>query len=197
MISLATDARLARIPGFYPTPPSVVAMLLERAAPWQRGHLVLEPSAGRGDIADRLRERVDRLVVVEPEPVLVEVLRQNGHAPVACRFEDFEAAEQFDKVVMNPPFAQGLDMLHVQRAFGMLAAGGLLVALLNDGSAPGDGTQPQREAFAAWLMSHRAIHEVHVERLDPQWFLTPENFRPSTVPIKLLVLRKRSGSRSD
>jgi hypothetical protein len=40
-------------------------------------------------------------------------------------------------------------------------------------------------------MTEPAIAEIRVERLDPRLLLTPENFRPSHVPIRLVFLRKR------
>ena len=189
-----TAQDLARIPGFYPTPPTVIEMMLARLGPRMRTDRVLEPSAGRGDIADRVRDGVARLVVVEPRAVLARLLSDKGYAPVVCRFEEYESAEPFDKIIMNPPFADGLDMLHVRRAFGMLAPGGVLVALMNDGDAPGDGTPAQRNDFAAWLIGDGAIERFGIERVDPQLLLSPENFRPSRIPVKLLTMRRRVGS---
>lgn len=45
------DLRFTDIPGFFPTPPAVIERMLE-AAEIEPGHLVLEPSAGKGDLAD-------------------------------------------------------------------------------------------------------------------------------------------------
>jgi hypothetical protein len=185
---------LARIRGFYPTPATLVAMMLERLGSLTCTDRVLEPSAGRGDIADRLRDRVGDLVVVEAHPVLARLLRDKGYAPIVSLFEDYESARPFDKIIMNPPFAEGLDMLHVRHAFGMLAAGGVLVALMNDGDAPGDGTPAQRNEFAAWLMSDAAIARFSVERVDARLLLSAENFRPSRTPVKLLTVRRRVGA---
>jgi hypothetical protein len=166
-------------------------MMMRHLGPIARTDRVLEPSAGRGDIADRIRDAVRELVVVEPHPVLAGLLREKGYAPVVRRFEEFDSADLFDKVVMNPPFASGVDMLHVRRAFGLLCGGGTLVALMNDGDAPGDGTPEQRNQFAAWLMGERQIASIRVERLDPALLLSAENFRPSSTRIKLLTIRKR------
>jgi hypothetical protein len=189
----AAEKELANIRGFYPTPASVIDMMLERIGSRMPSGRVLEPSAGRGDIADRLRGGGGELVVVEPHPVLARLLRDKGYAPVVCRFEDYESAEPFDGIVMNPPFADGLDMLHARHAFAMLAAGGVLVALMNDGDAPGDGTPAQRDDFAAWLMRDRAIDSFSIERVNPRLLRSAANFRPSRIPVKLLTMRRRSG----
>ena len=46
---------------------------------------------------------------------------------------DFLAKEpepSFDRVLMNPPFSRGLDVLHVHHALEFLAPGGRLVAIM-------------------------------------------------------------------
>lgn len=184
-------AALRRIAGFYPTPVTIVEMMLARLAPLERDQRVLEPSAGRGDIADRLRAYVDQITIVEPHPLLAELLAGKGYAPFAGPFETFDPPQSFDRIAMNPPFAGGRDMDHVQRAFGMLAPGGVLVALMNDGAAPGDGTDEQRAAFVDWLRDVQSIAEVSIEQIDPALLLTAENLRPSRVPVKLVTLSKR------
>lgn len=183
-------AALRQISGFYPTPASIVEIMLSRLAPLERDQRVLEPSAGRGDIADRLRTYVDQVSIVEPHPLLAELLAGKGYTPFAGSFETFDPLQSFDRIAMNPPFADGRDMDHVQRAFEMLAPGGVLVALMNDGAAPGDGTNEQRAAFADWLHDVQSIAEVSIEKIDPSLLLSAENLRPSRVPMKLVTLRK-------
>lgn len=185
---------LTQIRGFYPTPPTLVARMLERAGPWTGQERALEPSAGRGDIADRLKERARKVIVVEPHPMLAALLRSKGHDPRVCSFEQFEPDEAFDKILMNPPFAQGLDMLHVRRAFSMLAPNGTLVALMNAGDSEYDGTPQQRASFAVWLLDEPRIEQMQLERIDPELLLSPENLRKSHVPIRMLMLRKRGAA---
>ena len=123
--------------------------------------------------------------------VLAGLLADKGYAPFTGRFEDYNPPQLFERIAMNPPFALGLDMQHVQRAFGMLAASGVLVALMNDGEQPGDSTPDQRAAFAEWLCADRSIATLAIERLDPTLLLSAENLRPSQIPVKLLTLRKQ------
>jgi hypothetical protein len=187
-------SHLSAISGFYPTPSSVVGIILQQLAPLERHHVALEPSAGRGDIAERLAPLVRRLVCIEPNPVLADLLRAKGLRPIESRFEDYAPAQGFDRIAMNPPFAGGLDMAHVRRAFGLLKPGGVLAALMNDGNRPGDGSAEQQEAFGASLACTREIVEVALERLDHGLLLSSENFRPSDVPVKLVRLRRHSGA---
>lgn len=165
--------------------------MLARLAPLQFCQSALEPSAGLGDIADRLQAHVGLVTVVEPHPVLAELLVAKGYSPIVGKFEDYSADREFDRIAMNPPFARGLDMEHVRRAFSMLAAGGVLVALMNDGKQAGDGTPEQRVSFEDWLRGEPLISKFEIERLSSSLLLTSENLRPSHIPVKLLTLHKR------
>lgn len=189
----AGAADLKAIPGFYPTPSSVVDLMLDRLGPVESWHRALEPSAGRGDIADRLRQHAGEVIVVEPNALLVGLLRVKGYSPAECTFEEFKVVGGFDKIAMNPPFAAGLDMVHVRRAFGLLNGGGDLVALMNDGDDARDGTREQRAAFSDWLMSEPGIARMSMDRLRPELFLSTENLRPSHVPMKIVCITKTEG----
>jgi hypothetical protein len=182
---------LRTISGFYPTPASVVDMMLERIWPIQPDHRVLEPSAGRGDIADRVVPLSKEVVLVEPNPVLAAILREKGYEPIERPFEEYAPAGGFDRIAMNPPFAQGRDITHVRRAFELLNPGGILVALMNDGDAPGDSSPEQRKAFGAWLINTHEIASLSLKRLEPELFLSSENFRASLVRMKLVRLSKQ------
>jgi len=115
---------------FYPTPDELVDRVIAEAG-IKLGHTVLEPSAGQGAIADRVPEQV---TCVEVSPLYCGVLR--AKLPEAEIVEgDFLAwapqqTRQFDRVVMNPPFADGRAEAHVQAAATRVAQGGRLVAVL-------------------------------------------------------------------
>lgn len=122
---------------FYPTPAEVVDKMLEPfkiELRWasERGlvHLgprkFLEPSAGKGDILDRLVERygVDRknIVCCEMDQDLRAVLAGKGYTVVDSDFLAFnDDSIIFDTVVMNPPFANADD--HLMKAWEVLSHG--------------------------------------------------------------------------
>lgn len=120
--------------GFFPTPPALVARLLELAeiAPGMR---VLEPSAGHGAIADAIYDLTgERPRLVELLPANCDVLRAKGYGDVLGA-GDFlgvpaDAWLPFDRIVMNPPFARQQDLAHVRHAWELLAPGGRLVAIM-------------------------------------------------------------------
>ncbi len=120
---------LLYIPGFFPTPAAIVARMLDEC-----GNLadrdVLEPSAGRGDIASAARDRGGRVTCYELNGRLAGILALDGFETTEADFLTIAPAEKFDFVVMNPPFEKHADHAHVLHAFKFLRPGGLLVALV-------------------------------------------------------------------
>lgn len=79
-----------------------------------------------------------RLTCVEIAPLNCEVLRSRGLRTVQADFlawaeQQLAAGWRVQRVVMNPPFADGRARLHVEAAARLLAAGGRLVAILPAG----------------------------------------------------------------
>jgi hypothetical protein len=136
------------IPGYFPTPKVVVARMLE-AADIRPGMNVLEPSAGKGNIADAIREAEPEanLETVEQQRTLAKILEAKGHKIAG---EDFFAYEgQPDRIVMNPPFENGQDIDHVRRAYDLVKPGGRVVAIMSEG--PFFRNDKKAVAFRDWL----------------------------------------------
>lgn len=174
------------IPGFFPTPRPVIERMLDEAD-IRLGQMVLEPSAGKGDIADAIRERHGEteiaLTVVEISPRLAAILKAKGHdlSPVA----DFlECQGRYDRIVMNPPFEKGQDIDHVQHAYKLLAPGGRLVAIMSSG--PFFRNDSKSIEFRDWL----DVQESSVEDLPAGTFSGKDSFRQTGVASKLVVIDK-------
>jgi len=78
-----------KIPGYFPTPPELVDRMID-AADLKPGMRTLEPSAGKGNIADKLAPIVgaDNLDTIEPVVDLRSILEAKGHRVVASDFLD-------------------------------------------------------------------------------------------------------------
>jgi len=114
------------------------------------GQLVLEPSAGKGDIAEAIREAGAHPHCVEHNFSLVQILCAKGfEVEQAGDFMEHAPVERFDAVVMNPPFENGQDAEHVQHAFKFLKPGGRLVAITGAGIF--FRTDRKAVAFREWL----------------------------------------------
>lgn len=111
---------------------------------------LMEPSAGTGALVRAmLAERPGmRLQLVEFNFGLSQTLQANFPA-AAVHCGDFLACGdelgKFDVIVMNPPFANGIDIAHIEKARSMLTPRGALVALCADGSRQRERLQPQTE----------------------------------------------------
>lgn len=120
------------------TPKRVVEEMLE----WGevgKGHSVLEPSAGTGALAFAAKARGARVFFIEDNFDAAAGLESQGLDGVASDFlrlrrrkvVDEEARwglGEFDRILMNPPFARDQDLAHVRHAFNFLATPGILIA---------------------------------------------------------------------
>lgn len=118
--------------GQFDTPAAVAAELVDLAGV-ETGMLCLEPSAGRGAIAQALLAAGAVVNCVEIDPDRVDGLRARGYKVKAGDFLKLAADPVYHRVVMNSPFANDSDALHVAHAFNFLKPGGRLVAIVSTG----------------------------------------------------------------
>ena len=176
-----------KIPGFFPTPRQHIDEMLDRAD-IQPGHSVLEPSAGKGDILDAVRERHPDATshAVEPVGDLRSILAAKGHNVVGSDF--LSHSGQYDRVVMNPPFENGQDIDHVRHAYEQLKPGGKLVGIMSAGAfSRGDGKATD---FRDWLDSVGGEHEEMPEGS----FAGPDAFRQTGVRTHMVTVEKSATS---
>ena len=141
---------------FFETPDEL-AQRMVGLANVSAGDRVLEPSAGLGRIVRHLIGRDAVIDAVEIDETNCRTLRdirdRSGGQLTVCR-EDFQTyhavdATRFDAVVMNPPFANNLDITHIRLAWDMLTPGGRLVAICSEG--PFFRQDRAAVAFREWL----------------------------------------------
>lgn len=164
-----------KIAGYFPTPHSVVDLMIDNADISEGAH-VADTSAGDGNIVERVLERVagSRVTAIEIDYRLVGVLRLKnqykweGRATVVHADSlSIEPLPEFDAVLINPPFEGGQDADHVQHAYKMVKPGGVLVAIVGSGIMT--NSTSKAVAFRNWLdevggeliedLSHGTFHE--------------------------------------
>lgn len=149
--------RFSDAPGFFPTPKPLADELVRRAN-IKPGQSVLEPSAGKGDLADAVKtfEPTAQIVTVERLHAARDVLIAKGYTVAG---EDFLVYNNggFDRIVMNPPFERGQDIDHVRHAFNQLKPGGKLVALMSEGVF--NRSDRKSTEFQAWLEAVGGVSE--------------------------------------
>lgn len=118
---------------YFPTPLPIVKRLIE-LADIKPGMLVLEPSAGTGNIAREVADitSVDciELSSHNVERLIAEQIYRNVWGGY---FHSFMPEPIYDRVVMNPPFAKQADIHHVNHALNFLKPDGLLVSVMSAG----------------------------------------------------------------
>ena len=135
---------------FYPTPEPLAKKLLE-GLDWSFIESILEPSAGKGDLArvcaglrkeagyngyyptsdyswdDAIRNA--DIDCIEIDPTLRAVLEQQGLRVIHDDFLTFETQKRYHLIAMNPPFDCGA--AHLLHALDLMERGGEIRCILN------------------------------------------------------------------
>ena len=99
---------------FYPTPENIALKLISGLEPPEDSNKIriLEPSAGKGDILDIIKDSRSRfnnleLYCIEKESDFQSILRDKDYKFLGSDFLSFTPDCTFDYIIMNPPFDQG------------------------------------------------------------------------------------------
>ena len=174
------------IPGFFPTPKGLAEQLVLIAA-IKQGMTVLEPSAGKGDIAEIIIEAypgVD-LKAIEINYTLVAILEAKGFKVTPGDF--LQDTGFYDRIIMNPPFENGQDIDHVRWAYSRLKPGGKVVSIMCAG--PFFRNDKKSADFRSWLHNRKGKSLV----LNTGSFQGAESFRQTGVNARIIILEKKKG----
>lgn len=125
---------------FYPTPESLIEKMLE-GVNFDTVQSVLEPSAGKGDLAEGIKKIFERktysrwgsrdldMDCIELQPELQMILKGKGYRVVHNDFLTYSTYKRYDLIISNPPFSQGAK--HLLKMLDMQESGGGVICLLN------------------------------------------------------------------
>lgn len=125
------------IKDYYPTPISLIDRMLSEVN-FNKVRNILEPSAGDGNIAEAVKERLKRthrykntqdIDCIEINENLRHILKGKGFRVVHDDFLTYETYKKYSLIIMNPPFGDADK--HILKALEMIESGGQLVALCN------------------------------------------------------------------
>lgn len=179
-----------RMPGFFPTPRELADRVVSMAAIGP-GQTVLEPSAGKGDLADRILAQAPYSTVAtcELRSGLAAILTAKGYDPNVCDIMDLDGPELYDRVVMNPPFEDGQDVDHVRHCFEkLLKPGGRLVSIVSE--AVFFRTDRKYADFREW-MAPKLFNDPEQERGA---FTGAAAFRQTGTATRVIVLDKEAAA---
>lgn len=125
---------------FYPTPRFLIDKMLENIDK-EKIKYILEPSAGKGDIIDVIKNEYKNCYVyrytkpevdidaIEIDDNLQMFLKGKKYKVVYNDFLKFNTYKKYDLIIMNPPFSCGDK--HLLKAIDMQKDGGEIVCILN------------------------------------------------------------------
>ena len=128
---------------YYPTPEKLLNEITA-GLEWNKIESVLEPSAGKGNIAEFVFQ--EKKITVKPrytniyqpfsldcieiEPELQAILREKNFRVVHNDFLTFHTYKHYDLIIMNPPFSAGAK--HLLKAIEIQqTSGGAIICILN------------------------------------------------------------------
>lgn len=165
---------------FFETPWALAEQTVERLE-LRDGLVVLEPSAGRGALVRAVAKVAPECAIdaIELDPAHTDDLRASLAAVRTRDFLQMDPAEEFDRVVMNPPFSRSRDVLHVAHAFRFLKPGGTLVAIMSGGAA-----------FREDKLS-RAFRDLVAQNDGEIWNNDARAFKDSGTNVRTITVRLR------
>jgi hypothetical protein len=174
-----------KIPGYFPTPKIVVERMLQLAN-IEPSMTVIEGSAGKGSIADLIKEYYPdcSLSAIEINYTLRDILKAKGYNLVGNDF--LEHTQTYDRAIQNPPFERFQDADHCRKAFSLLKPGGRLVSIVSESCF----FRQDKKAieFRSWLEEVNA----YIEKLPDGSFLESE--RSTGISTRIIVVDKAKGA---
>ncbi|HHX67925.1 MAG TPA: DUF4942 domain-containing protein, partial [Gallicola sp.] len=123
---------------FYPTPEKIINKMID-GLNYDLINSILEPSAGKGNIVDKLKEKEKiykysnykfDIDCIEIDKNLQHILKGKGYRVVHDDFLTYDTMKEYDLIIMNPPFSNGSK--HLLKALEMQERnGGAIICLLN------------------------------------------------------------------
>lgn len=173
---------------FFPTPAKVALTMLARISKDAKNFL--DPSAGKGDLADIIKRKGEdrynhhnryRIDCIESDPDLVATLRGKEHVVVGHDWLTYCGVSYYDAVLMNPPFSNGDE--HLLKAWEFMWDGEI-VCLLNQETIDNPYTE-RRRRLAEIIREHGDVTPLG------QCFTSAQ--RTTNVSVAMVYLRKKSG----
>lgn len=183
---MEAQVRFGEIKDFFPSPPAVIERMLAMIQHYEDGGVILDSSAGKGNLLDAAIKRWPKshCVFYECNYTLVEILEAKGFDGVRGDFLEEPTKPIVDLALINPPYSSGQDCLHIRHTYDFLKPGGEMVALASAGIKW--NKQSKFESFRMWLTEMDAtLHD-----LPPDSFNTGDSFRKSGVSVVMIYLRK-------
>lgn len=183
---------------FYPTPVAIIDKM-EQKVDWPSVKLALEPSAGKGNILDRMtrsgeypygrNRNFQNWEAIEKNAELNALLYGKGYRVVGSDFLTFQSSTEYDLIMANPPFSDGDKHLlrMIEFAEGQVYQDCQIVSLVNAETLKNPYSNTRKH-----ILELLNKYDADVEYLDGA-FLDAE--RTTSVDVALISLTVRPRER--
>ena len=100
--------------------------------------IILDPSAGMGNLTDKLNIPKKNIYLVEPDLECINILKEKGYINIInSTFEEYLKSKnipEFTHVIMNPPFKNRSDLIFFNECFKLLSEHGRLATIISENS---------------------------------------------------------------
>lgn len=174
---------------FYPTPDRLAGKLVNLIGEDIKG-LVLEPSAGTGNLADAFvtansnswsKYSKNNIHCVEINPDRAAALKSKGYSVVWDDFTTFNPLTPYEVILMNPPFHDGAK--HLLKALSILADDGQIACILNAETIRNPFSNERKDLI-------RRLEGMETYTVD----FIPNAFADTDVEIALVYAKKKAAS---
>ena len=175
---------------FYPTPDTLVDKMMD-LVDTRYIDTILEPSAGKGNIADILTKRLmnkgnrfndepyrQKIDTIELNSELQATLKGKGYKVIHDDFLTFNTFKRYDLIIMNPPFDNGDK--HLLKAIDIQKRGGEIICILNAETIRNQYSNTRKE-----LINLLQYYDAKIEFLEEQ-FTNAE--RTTNVEVALIYI---------
>ena len=180
----------------YPTPVEIFEYMTEHTALNYFGASetkvkVLEPSAGEGSLIGGLLDfgaKEGRDFIIDGydiDPLNVLLCQESGFNVREANFLEVTPIEEYDLVVMNPPFNGDEFIKHIQHAQKFLKSGGLLLSVVPTGWI----TSSQENIHRQWLLEQAQIDSS--SDLEIGNYFEPGTFKGVSISTAVVSLRSK------
>lgn len=157
---------------FFPTPPALIRRMLDKLD-FRMLSSILENSAGKGDLADAIIEKLKYahssyynreakwdLDTIELDENLQHILRGKGYRVIHDDYLTFNSFKRYDAIISNPPFSIG-DKFLLKTINMQEDQGGAIVSLINAESLKNPYSNLRKE-----LMDKLEYHNAEIEYIQ-------------------------------
>ena len=183
---------------FYPTPASMAEKMMNLLpdSAFKNSSMILEPSAGKGDLVTAYinaykrkyyynfdeKHILEHVHCVEIEPELQGILRSKNYQVVGSDFLTYNPDVKYSHIIMNPPFSDAVN--HLLHAWNIVDDGGFIICILPDN-------------FTENHPKLQNIIEAHGKIVSLGSFDTEDAFRKASVNVSAYILEKPAKERTE